>query len=81
MTFRPCAGWLVPVIRYQVRRTRLLGRGSELATLAPLLMSERLATLVGPGAIGKTLRCVSASICVERSALTRSNSVRAGSSV
>ena len=36
------------------RRTRLLGRDTAIAQLRPLLGSERLVTLVGPGGIGKT---------------------------
>jgi predicted ATPase/class 3 adenylate cyclase len=36
------------------RRTRLLGRDPAIAELRPLLLTERLVTLVGPGGIGKT---------------------------
>lgn len=37
-----------------VRRTRLIGCDNAIAELRPLLLTERLVTLVGPGGIGKT---------------------------
>ena len=58
--FPPLRGLVGARDSLPVRRTRLLGRDRELASLVPLLLSERLVTLVGPGGIGKTSLAIEA---------------------